>query len=156
LERLEYVVITKASRHLAWKVFSDWRRWPEFCNIYSGIRWSKGEPWQPGSRMTIEISRPVKTSVDHVIVACIPGEHVAWIDHTMGNTMEQWVLFDRLPEGGTRVRTWAEFTGLTRVLDGRPIKALIAEFIRNWYENFRLACDELAERGVPEACGCIG
>lgn len=156
LERLEHTVVTKASRSVAWKVFSDWHRWPEFSNIYSDIRWSKGDPWQSGSRMTIEITRPVKTTVDHVIVACVPGEHVAWIDHTMGNTMEQWVLFDKLPDGGTRVRTWAEFTGLTHVLDGRPMKSLIAEFIRNWYENFRRACDELADEAFLKHADALG
>jgi hypothetical protein len=148
---LEYSVITKADQELVWKVFSDWHRWHEFSDIYRDIRWTKGQPWQTGSRMKIEIGRPVRTTVDHVIIACSPCKHVAWIDHTMGNTMEQWVLFEKMPEGGTRVRTWAEFTGLTTVLDGRPMKELVGDFIRNWYERFRQACDELSER---ETCCC--
>jgi hypothetical protein len=129
-------------------VFSDWQRWRQFSDIYKDIRWIKGQPWQTGSRMKIEIQRPLHTTVDHVIIACSPSEHVAWIDHTMGNTMEQWVLFEPYPEGGTRVYTWAEFTGLTNALDGRPMKELIGAFIRNWYEKFRQACDALSEQHV--------
>lgn len=137
---------------MAWKIFSDWTRWHEFSDIYRDIRWTKGQPWQAGSRMKIEIRRPLKTTVDHVIISCSPGKHIAWIDHTMGNTMEQWVLFDKLPDGGTRVHTWAEFTGLTNMLDGRPMKELIGEFIHKWYEKFRQVCDELSEH-EPSCCG---
>jgi len=103
--------------------------------------------------MKIEIRQPLKTTVDHVIISCSPSEHVAWIDHTMGNTMEQWVRFEELPDGGTHVHTWAEFTGLTTVLDGRPMKGLIAEFIRNWYEKFRQACDELSMESSDRMAG---
>jgi hypothetical protein len=153
LERLEYSIITKADRCLTWKVFSDWRKWHKFSDIYKDIRWIKGQPWQAGSRMKIEIQRPLHTTVDHVIISCSPPKHVAWIDHTMGNTMEQWVLFEPHPEGGTRVFTWAEFTGMTDMLGGRPMKGLIGEFIRNWYGKFGETCDALSEQGA-DAMSC--
>lgn len=68
--------------------------------------------------------------------------------------MEQWVLFEPHPEGGTRVYTWLEFTGLTDMLDGRPWKGLIAEFIRTWYEKFRQACDALSEEHT-DGMSCV-
>ena len=118
MEYLEYTAFTKADRALAWKLFSDFRFWPAFSDIYGGISWAKGKPWAPGSRLRIEIIRPVKAVVDHVITICSPAEHVAWIDHALGNTMEQWVTFDALPDGGTRVHTWAEVAGATRTIEG--------------------------------------
>jgi hypothetical protein len=145
MEYLEYTVFTKASPSLAWKLFSDFHLWPQFCNIYGNIRWSKGQPWTPGSRLQIEIVRPVKTTVDHVITVCAPGEHVAWIDHTLGNTMEQWVTFEPLPDGKTRVHTWAEIAGEAKFVSVTSFSDFVRTFIRQWYDSFCLACDRLAE-----------
>src|SRR5580704_164182 len=145
MERVEYSVLTKASPELVWKTFSNWHIWPLFSNIYEDIRWVQGhQPWKPGSRLEIKVIRPVRMIVDHVIIACAPAKHIAWIDHAMGNTMEQWVVFDGLPDGGTRVRTWAEFTGMTLVLAGRPLKECIDDFITGWYQKFAEACDRQA------------
>ena len=145
MEYLEYTVFTKASPSLAWKLFSDFHLWPQFCNIYGDIRWSKGQPWTPGSRLQIEIVRPVKATVDHVITVCVPGEQVAWIDHTLGNTMEQWVTFEALSDGMTRVHTWAEIAGEAKFVPITSFSDFVRAFIRQWYDSFCLACDQLAE-----------
>ena len=55
--------------------------------------------------------------------------------------MEQWVVFDTLRGGGTRVRTWAEFTGIMPVIAGRPVKDCIRDFIVGWYAKFADTCD---------------
>ena len=85
--RFQYCVTTKASRKLAWDVFSNWRRWNEFANIYGQLYWREGRPWEAGSRLDIEVLDPVRTVVSHVIT----------------------------------------------------------RFTETWYENFRCACDRLAE-----------
>ena len=145
MEYLEYTAFTRADRALAWKLFSDFRFWPAFSDIYGDIRWTVGKPWAPGSRLRIEILRPVKTVVDHVITICSPGEHVAWIDHSLGDTLVQWVTFESVADGRTRVHTWAELTGPTKVVDGYNLSEFLRSFVHGWYESFCKACDELAE-----------
>src|SRR5437899_9626326 len=103
--RVEYSAWTRADRETVWKIFSDWRRWQRFSDCYGEVDWLSGTPWMVGSRLRIEMVRPMRMRVDHVITVCSPGECVAWIDHFMGNTMEQWVVFERRPEGGTTVKT---------------------------------------------------
>jgi hypothetical protein len=145
MEYLEYTAFTKASPSLAWELFSDPRHWPRFADVYGEIKWSKGKPWTPGSRLKIEIVRPVKATVDHVITVCSPPGQIAWIDHTMGNTMEQWLSFQALADGRTRVHTWVEITGAAPVLSDRKFSDFVRDFIRHWYDNFCSACDQLAE-----------
>jgi hypothetical protein len=144
MEYLEYTAFTKASPSLAWQVFSDYRLWPRFSDIYGDISWSKGKPWKPGSRLKIEIVRPRKATVDHVITICFPPQQVAWIDHVLGNTMEQWVTFQALPDGRTRVHTWADITSCGQ-FPHTNFSDFVREFTRQWYDNFCAACDELAE-----------
>jgi hypothetical protein len=145
MEYLEYTGFTKADRALVWNLFSDFRFWHGFSDVYGDIRWSQGKPWTAGSRMRIEIVRPLKVVVDHVITICSPGEQVAWIDHFLGNTMVQWVTFESIPDGRTRVHTWAEITGSTRTIAGHNCSDLVRNFIRTWYDSFCATCDRLSD-----------
>jgi len=143
-ERFEYSVTTKAPPQQAWEVFSDWTRWPQFSELYREIRWTKGEPWHEGSRLSIKAATPVGVTLDHVITMCVPGEKVAWIDHALGTTMEQWVFFKAAPDGGAQVRTWAEFTGVIPLIVGRKMKDVLLEFTRTWYDRYAVECDRVA------------
>jgi hypothetical protein len=148
MHRLEYTVFTRAGREVAWKVFSDWRLWRRFSDAYGDIRWLKGEPWTPGSRLKIEVVRPVQTVVDHVITVCSPPESVAWIDHALCNTMEQWVTFHSLPGGGTRVHTWIDVVGSTVNVSGCDMRDFLSDFTRKWYDSFGATCDQMAEESA--------
>lgn len=141
--RVEYTVVTRANRELAWKVFSNVGLWPRFSDIYGNIRWL-GEPWTAGSHLEIELVSPVGAVLDHVVTVCSPPHIVAWIDHAHGDTMEQWVHFKSLPTGGTEIHTWAELVGTTAILDGRDVGEVVTEFIHTWYNRFSAECDQLA------------
>ena|SRR5271155_1940820 len=143
--RFQYSVVTKATPSRAWEVFSNWEKWNDFANIYGDVKWREGEPWRIGSRMDIEVVRPVQTVVDHLIICCEPGREVGWIDRAMGITIGQWVEFEVLGTRSTRVETWGEVTPSHARVAGRTVEQLVASFIQTWYENFRLACDQTAE-----------
>ena len=143
-ERFEYSVTTRATPQEAWLVFSNWELWPQFSELYSDIRWTKGEPWQEGSRLSIKAIPLVGVTLDHVILLCVPGEKVAWIDHALGTTMEQWVFFEPGPDGGTQIRTWAEFTGVIPLVLGRRMKDFLLDFTRTWYTRYGTECDRVA------------
>jgi hypothetical protein len=144
MEYLEYTVFTKASPSLAWEMFSNYSLWPRFSDIYGDIHWSKGKPWTAGSRLQIEIVRPRKATVDHVITICSPARQVAWIDHVLGNTMEQWVTFEAQPDGRTRIHTWADITSSAPFVTVN-FSDFVRRFIRQWYDSFCSACDQLAD-----------
>jgi hypothetical protein len=150
--RVEYEAFTQADPALAWKVFSDWRRWRRYSDFYGGIEWLSGVPWAVGSRLQIELVHPVRTTVDHVITVCSPPHRVAWIDHALGDTMEQWVVFDPLPTGGTCVRTWAEVVGPTSEVGGHPVKDVLKAFIELWYSRFCSDCDSVCQ----QECAVVG
>ena len=146
MARFEYSVTTKASPALAWLVFSDTHRWNTFANVYGELRWRDGNPWEPGSRLQIELLRPVNAVVDHVITTCVPGKKVGWIDHAIGVAMAQWVTFEERQEG-TCIHTWGEVIHSGISIGGRTVEELIASFTRTWYEAFRLASNQLVLPG---------
>ncbi|HUN88395.1 MAG TPA: SRPBCC family protein [Terriglobales bacterium] len=142
--RFSYEVIVKASPKLAWEIFSDWRRWHTFSNVYGRLEWTKGQPWTVGSRLSIEVLRPVQTTIDHVITHCDPAERVGWIDHAMGVTVEQWVSFEPRNESGTIVRATGEIVGSEPQLARTSLLEFFQDFTRQWYEAYREVCNQLA------------
>lgn len=145
MEGFDYSVITMATPELAWSIFSDWRLWPRFSELYTDIHWTKGEPWQPGSCLSITASGPIEVTIEHVITTCVPADQVAWIDRALGTTLEQWVLFKPQPGGGTRISTAAELTGMMPLIAGRRMKELLLEFTHTWYDRYKEECDRVAD-----------
>ena len=149
--RFKYAVNTKGTPAQAWEIFSDWRRWNHFASVYGQLRWSEGHPWEAGSRMEIELVRPVNVVLEHVITSCIPARRVGWIDHGLGVAMAQWVHFDDLGAKGTRIHTWGDIVHSGVTVAGRSVEHLVQSFTETWYENFRRACDHLAGSRLAEA-----
>ena len=142
--RVEYSRSTKADCGKAWRIFSDVSRWHRFSDAYRSIEW-RGAPWAPGSRLQIDIVKPVAARQDRVITICTPPRCVAWINHVHGYTMEQWVLFDPGAGGGTRVSTWLEITRADFAVP--DIEKLIKRIMEDWFLNFCAECDREAEAG---------
>ena len=140
--RFEYTRHTKAACSLAWETFAEIRNWRRFSDAYSRIEW-QGLPWVPGSRLQIDIVKPVVATQDRVITICTPPRSVAWINHVLGYSMEQWVQFDPV-DGGTRVSTWLEITGAD--FRNGEVERYVPRILETWYVNFCAGCDEAAQR----------
>jgi hypothetical protein len=146
LVRIEHTVTTKAKPELAWQIFVDWRYWSRISNRYEAIEWH-GKPWIPGSRLRVELLRPIKAAVDRVITSREPGKSLGWINHVIGYTMEQWLFFEPLSTGGSKIFTWLEFTGPAKTIEGRSVRSIIEEYLQEWYEAFRRECDKACTHG---------
>lgn len=153
--RFQYSVNTRAEPALCWDVFSDCSRWNSFARIYGSINWIEGLPWEPGSRLEIEVLRPFHSRIEHVITSCVAGKRVGWIDHAMGAALAQWVTFESFPLGGTRVTTWGDLVHSGRAIAGRSAEELITGFTKVWYENFRTVCDQIAAGAAVQAQGLL-
>lgn len=147
----KFALHTKATPALAWELFSDWRRWNSFANVYGELRWREGQPWEIGSRLQIEILRPVHVILDHVITNCIPAKKVGWIDHAMGVAMAQWVTFEEKGPDGTTIETWGNIVHQGVMIAGEPAEKLIIGYTKMWYDNFRKACDLIAETQLAQS-----
>jgi len=144
-KRFSYQVSVRASPSLAWEIFSNWRRWHTFANVYGKLEWKKGEPWTVGSRLSIEILQPIHAIIDHVITHCDPAERVGWIDHAMGVAIDQWVVFEPKNGAGTLVRVAGEIVGKELVFsNGLTLETFVKDFNRQWYEAYAEVCNQLA------------
>jgi hypothetical protein len=142
MHQFQYTIKTQAGPAQAWEIYANWNLWPRFANIYGEIAWIEGRPWEVGSRMKIEILKPVRSTIDHLIICCEPAKELGWIDRCSGLTMSQWVEFTPLANGGTKIHTWGDLSSPEMKFGVKSAKELLATFIETWYENYRMACDE--------------
>jgi hypothetical protein len=145
LRRFQYFVTTQADRRRVWETYLNLENWPGFANIYGEMKWTQGQPWKVGSRLQIEVVRPVETVVERSILVCIPGWQVGWTESGMGVTIAQWVSFDDEPVGGTHIQTAGQISPSDVVIAGQSIDHLVKAFTETWYENLRRSCDKSFE-----------
>ncbi len=145
VHRVEYSVTSIASLESCWEAYVDWRNWPKFHPSYGRMEWVQGRPWERGSKLEIEITQPIRFVVEHRITTFVPRQRIAWIDHSGFITIEQWVYFHAIPEGGTRIETWADLVG-PPTIKGVLALPLFKQFTKQWYNEFAAYCDGLARK----------
>jgi hypothetical protein len=145
--RVDYKAITRADPALAWRLFADWREWDKFTDLYGDLRWTHGAPWSVGSRLRMEVVRPARFTVNRVITMCRPGECVAWVDHSRGSTVEQWVTFELQPDGLTCVRVLSQGIGSKPKVAGQPFAEFLKNSVKRWLDGFCKECDHLQAAG---------
>jgi hypothetical protein len=145
MNRFQYCVLTKASRATAWALYLDWQKWRAYTEILGEMKWIRGEPWTIGSELEIELLRPFRATVQHSITLFQALREIAWIDRALGITISQWLNFEDRAQGGTQIYTEGDISPSGAVIKGTSVDRLIRAFTETWFENFRMACDKLAQ-----------
>src|SRR6476660_9058854 len=101
LPRVEYSVTARAAPEELWAAFCDLGRLLG-RGIYSDATWTEGEPWRTGSRLRYVVVQPVGTTVSAVVTQIEPPLKVGLLNHALGVTVQQMVVFTRLKDS-TRV-----------------------------------------------------
>jgi len=109
LPRVEYSVTARASPEELWAAFSDLSRLLG-RGIYSDASWTQGEPWRTGSRLRYVVVKPVETTVSAVVTHSEPPLKVGLLNHALGVTVQQMVIFTRLKDS-TRVHLVMDAVG---------------------------------------------
>ena len=110
LPRVEYSVTAPASPEELWLAFCDLSRLLG-RGIYSEAVWTEGIPWQVGSRVRYVVLQPVQATVAAVVSLSEPPFKVGLINHALGITAQQLVIFSRIKANTTRVVMTMDFVG---------------------------------------------
>lgn len=110
LPRVEYSVTAPASPEELWRAFCDLSRLLG-RGIYSEAVWTEGIPWQVGSRVRYVVLQPVQATVAAVVSLSEPPFKVGLINHALGITAQQLVIFSRIKANTTRVIMTMDFVG---------------------------------------------
>lgn len=102
LPRVEYSVSARAAPADLWEAFCDLNRLLG-RGIYSEATWTEGKPWQVGSRLRYVLVQPLQATVAAVVTLYEPHSKVGLLNHALGVTAQQLVIFTPLDRIHTRV-----------------------------------------------------
>ena len=110
LPRIEYSVTAHAPAEQLWEAFCDLSRLLN-RGTYTDAAWIEGKPWQVGSRMRYIVEKPIPAVIQSVITSLEPPRRISIINHSLGITADQIVIFNSFPSGTTRDTMSIEFVG---------------------------------------------
>src|SRR5437763_10893037 len=102
LPRIEYSVTARASPAFLREAFCDLSRLLG-RGTYTEASWTEGKPWQVGSRLRYVVVQPVTATVSAVVTLFEPHSKIGLLNHALGVTAQQLVIFVPLDRNITRV-----------------------------------------------------
>jgi hypothetical protein len=140
MRRIEHSVVIQCGPEKAFRLYTDYASW-RHQGIFGDLRWVSGQPWQEGSRMAVEVTQPFKFTVTEVVVRHTPNEHVGFISHSMGVTIEHNVYFSSAPPGGTEIRVEIDVAGPIAFIFGFAVEPTLESITKSQFAALKQRCE---------------
>lgn len=140
--KLEYSTVAKCRAEDIWNVFTDPSRWSEWSSLLTGLQWTEGAPWQPGSQSVIEIAQPafkLKTTVKE----CAAPNKIVWTGAAMGVNIENTFEFTVQPDGTTLMKAAIDLSGPAVFFINDDMKKKGMAAFTPWFESLRAQAEKL-------------
>lgn len=134
---LQHESIVHSSPEKVWERFSDVSSWKRFNPAISDVRWTKGEPWQIGSHLSMGLLQPRPMTVHSELAECKPPYFMRLRGKMMGVSADHSFEFTALPDGTTRMRTVQVLSGPATIFISDKIKRMATETFVNWFDVLR-------------------
>ena len=149
MQSFAFQVVVNCPLETAFAVYTDIERW-RYRHLFGEICWSRGKPWEEGSRLRIETTTPLHATVDQVVQEFILNEKITYLSHVLGLTCETRITFVRITEQQTAVNVAMELLGtVTRSL-GFALEPMAFKTSKAFFEEFRKDCEAAVRKGTAE------
>ena len=143
MQSFEFEVAVRAPVELTFSIYVDIERWKN-RSVFGDIRWVKGVPWEEGSRLRVETSKPFPSAVDQVVQRFVPNSSVGYLSHVLGITAETQVTFVRVSAMETQIRVRMQLLGkLSRAL-GFAVEPVILNTTKAFFQDLCQECESAA------------
>jgi hypothetical protein len=140
MQSFDFQIVLDCPLDTVFAVYVDIERWRN-RNLFGEIRWSQGKPWEPGSRLQIEVRVPLRATVDQVVQHFTPKESVSYLSHVLGITCETRVVFTQVSTDKTAINVVMHLVGTVSRSLGFAIEPVIAKATKGFFEELRKDCE---------------
>ncbi|HUS18566.1 MAG TPA: SRPBCC family protein [Terriglobales bacterium] len=141
--KLEYSTVAQCRAEDVWAVFTDSTRWSEWSPLLSGMQWTSGEPWQPGSQAVVEIPQP-SFKLKSTIKGSTPPSRMIWTGGAMGVSFECVFDFTPAAEGSTRMNAAIDLSGPAVFFINDDMKKKGLATFASWFESLKAQAEKIA------------
>ncbi len=148
MQSFDFQIVLNCPLETVFAIYVDTERW---CNrnLFGEIRWVQGKPWEEGSRLRIETTSPIRTSIDQVVQHFKANESVSYLSHVLAITCETRVTFTPVSSSRTAVNVVMQLVGTaSRALDF-ALAPGITKATKGFFEELRKEC-EAASPGTAD------
>lgn len=149
MQSFDFQVVMECPLELAFEVYTDIERWRN-RNVFGDIRWMKGNPWEEGSRLKIETTSPLRTSIDQVVQQFVTNQKVSYLSHVLGITCETRVSFIRISQQQTAIYVAMALVGRVSRSLGFALEPIIVRATKGFFEELRIDCEAAARKHPAE------
>lgn len=149
MQSFDFQLVVQCPLPVVFAIYQDVHRW-RYRSIFGDIQWVRGEPWQEGSRLLVEVHVPVRGTVDQVVQRFKQNESVTYLSHVFGITCETHVHFKAASVSQTEIRVAMQMVGIVSRSLGFAIEPMMAKTTRSFFEDLRREC-ELAVKAGDES-----
>jgi len=142
--RLEYQTTAKCKPEHVWKKFEKLEQWSWWLPLIGQTKWVQGQPWQKGSRFSMELVRPVHKTLQPVILEAAPPHKLVWVGSSMGFRGEHRFAFEEQPDGSTLLKTWEDSSGFLTSLMSAKLKDDLLNMHKEWLESLKAEAEKIA------------
>jgi hypothetical protein len=140
---LQNALFSSASPEVLWRYFSDITQWPSSMpSIISSAKWESGEPWQPGSRFSMKLLKPMPATFSPELLDVSQPNSAHWISRGSSVTVEQWFAFEPQPDGTTRLSARETFEGPMVFMFGQAIQNQITAMYEDWLKVLKTQAEQ--------------
>jgi len=147
MQSFEFQVVVNSPLEKVFALYTDIEWWRN-RSIFADIRWTHGEPWTEGSRLRIESRKPIRASVDQVLLEFRPRESVVYISHVLGMTCETRIKFAAASAAQTVIQVRMQLLGTVSRVLGFAIEPVIEKSTREFFEDLRRESEDAARRAA--------
>ena len=145
MQSFDFQVVLNCPLETVFAIYVDVDRWRN-RSLFGDIRWVQGKPWEEGSRLRIETTKPIRSNVDQVVLTIIPQQKVVYLSHVFGITCETRVTFIPVSGSQTAINVGMQLVGtLSRTL-GFAVEPAIAKATMGFFEELRRECEEACRK----------
>jgi len=148
MQSFEFEVVVHCPLELAFAIYSDVERWRN-RSVFGDIRWVKGQPWEEGSRLSVQTRTPFPTTVDQVVQHYSSNESVSYLSHVLGITVETRVTFIRGGAADHTIHVRMQIVGKVSRALGFAIEPVILKTTKTFFEDLRQECEVASRETAP-------
>jgi len=149
--RLEYQTVARCKPEHVWQKFAKLEQWSWWLPVIGQTKWLQGQPWQKGSRFSMELVRPVHKTLQPVILEAATPNKLGWVGTSFGFRGEHWFSFEAQADGTTVLKTWEDSSGLLTALMSAKLKADLLSMHKEWLESLKSEAEKVAREELARS-----
>ena len=149
--KVQHSVAAKCKPEHAWQKFMKVEEWPWWNRVVAQAKWTEGQPWQQGSRLSIELAYPKRNAWKMTVTENAAPRTVAWSAAGSGMSGTMRFRFDAAGDGNTNLSAECELSGWKTAFAGGSVEQDFRKSFDEWLTALKAEAEKIAREELARS-----